>query len=143
MLNRLRIIPDVVRGQRVCAMQADGRIDEAARRMRFFNIGAMVVVDPRGGIIGIVTERDMTQRVVAECRDPKTVSLADIMTPNPDTLAPGDTPQDALERMRLRGYRHLPVVDRGKLVGMVSVRDLYEVTKLDLERSVNSMQNQR
>ncbi len=140
MPSRLKIIPDVVRDKKVCAMQPDGRVDEAARRMRFFKIGAIVVVDERGGMIGIVTERDITQRVVAERRDPTTVPLSDVMTPNPDALAPDDTAQDALDLMRLRGYRHLPVVDRGRLVGMVSVRDLYEVTRLALEQLIDRTQ---
>lgn len=137
MPSRLRIIPDVVNDQRVCAMRADGRVDEAARRMRFFNIGAIVIVDERGRIIGIVTERDITQRVVAESRNAAAVSLADIMTRDPDTLAPHDTAQDALDMMRVCGYRHLPVVDHERLVGMVSVRDLYDATKLDLEQSID------
>lgn len=137
MPHRLKIIPDIVHDQKVCAMRPDGRVDEAARRMRFFNIGAIVVVDAGGRIVGIVTERDITQRVVAQCRDPSAVALAEIMTPNPDTLGPDDTAQDALDLMRVRGYRHLPVVSAGRLAGIVSVRDLYEATRLALQQVIN------
>lgn len=131
-----RIIPDVVRERRVCAMRPDGRVDEAARRMQYFNIGAIVIVDERGHLTGIVTERDITRRIVAEARDPATTMLGDIMTRDPDTLAPHDTAYDALDLMRVRGYRHLPVVDGGRLVGIVSVRDLYEVTQAALRDSL-------
>lgn len=137
MASRLQIVPDVVNNQRLCAMQPDGRVDEAARRMRFFNIGAIVIVNDRGRLIGIVTERDITRRVVADCRDPRTVTLADIMSRDPDTVGPEDTAQYALDLMRTRGYRHLPVVAGDRLVGIVSVRDLYEVTKLDLEQGID------
>jgi len=138
MPRRLKIIPDVVREQRICAMRGDGRVDEAARRMRYFNIGAIVIVDDNRRLIGIVTERDITRKVVAEGRDPAAVSLGEIMTANPDTLAPDQTARDALDLMRVRGYRHLPVVDNGRLIGIVSVRDLYEVTRLDLEQIIES-----
>lgn len=140
MPSRLKIVPDVVHNQKVCAMHLDGLADEAARRMRLFKIGAIVVVDGQGRVIGIVTERDITWRVVADGQDPAKVLLGDIMTRNPDTLAPDDTAHDALEMMRMCGYRHLPVVGGGRLVGMVSVRDLYEVTKLDLEELIDSIQ---
>lgn len=137
MPSRLKIIPDVVRDQRLCAMHADGRVDEAARRMSYFNVGAIVIVDEQGKLIGIVTERDITRRVVAERRDPAKTLLREVMSANPDALRPSDTAEDALRLMRVRGYRHLPVVDEGRLVGMVSVRDLYEVTKLDIEQSLD------
>lgn len=137
MPSRLKIIPDVVRDQRLCAMHANGRVDEAARRMSYFNVGAIVIVDEQGKLIGIVTERDITRRVVAERRDPAKTLLREVMSANPDALRPSDTAEDALRLMRVRGYRHLPVVDEGRLVGMVSVRDLYEVTKLDIEQSLD------
>lgn len=140
MPSRLKIVPDVVHNQKVCAMHVDGLADEAARRMRLLKIGAIVVVDNQGRVIGIVTERDITWRVVAEGRDPAVVLLGDIMTRNPDTLAPHDTAHNALDLMRMRGYRHLPVIDGSRLVGMVSARDLYEVTKLDLEEMINAIQ---
>jgi CBS domain-containing protein len=59
-----------------------------------------------------------------------------VMTPRPDTLAPDESPLNALELMRIRHYRHLPVVDKGKIVGMVSIRDLYAAAKAELEREV-------
>ena len=68
--------------------------------------------------------------------DPKKTTIDKIMTANPDTVRPDDSALEALEIMRVRHYRHLPVVDEGKVVGMVSVRDLYEVMKEELEHSI-------
>jgi CBS domain-containing protein len=64
--------------------------------------------------------------------DPGKTALGSVMTPNPDTVGPGDTALEALQRMSERGYRHLPVVDDGRLVGIVSIRDLYAAVNSEL-----------
>ena len=87
-------------------------------------------------LVGIITERDMTSRVVAAGLNPETTSCVEIMTGNPDTLSPDDTASDALAMMRERNYRHLPVVKGERVVGMVSVRDLYAVHKTELEEDL-------
>ena len=131
-----KIIPDVVKRQTISSLKPDNTAFEAASMMTKANIGAVVILDPKGGLIGIVTERDMTRRVIAKGVDAKTTRLADIMTKNPDTLSPDDSANDALELMQARRYRHLPVVEDGKCVGMVSVRDLYAAAKQSLEESI-------
>lgn len=131
-----KIIPDVVKRQTISSLKPDNTAFEAASMMTKANIGAVVILDPKGGLIGIVTERDMTRRVIAKGVDPKGTRLADIMTKNPDTLSPDDSANDALELMQARRYRHLPVVEDGKCVGMVSVRDLYAAAKQSLEESI-------
>jgi CBS domain-containing protein len=109
---------------------------EAATLMAKANIGAVIILDGKGQLIGIVTERDLTRRVLAKGLDPTKATLAVIMTKNPDTLSPDDSAVDALELMQARNYRHLPIVDGGKCVGMVSVRDLYAAAKQSLEESI-------
>jgi CBS domain-containing protein len=132
----LKIIPDIVSDQTICAMPEAGLAAEAARLMMGFDIGAIVVVDDTGKLTGIVTERDIARRVVAARLDPEKTTVGQIMSRNPDTLAPGDSPLNALELMWVRSFRHLPVVENNRVVGMVSIRDLYEVMKLILEQSV-------
>jgi CBS domain-containing protein len=132
----LKIIPDIVSDQTICAMPEAGIAAEAARLMMGFDIGAIVVVDDTGKLTGIVTERDIARRVVAARLDPEKTTVGQIMSRNPDTLAPGDSPLNALELMWVRSFRHLPVVENNRVVGMVSIRDLYEVMKLILEQSV-------
>jgi len=131
-----RIIPDVVKRQTISSLKTENTAYEAATMMVKANIGAVVILDGKDRLIGIVTERDMTRRIVAKGLDPKQTRLADIMTKNPDTLAPDDSAVDALELMQARNYRHLPVVEGGKCVGMVSVRDLYSAAKTSLEESI-------
>ncbi len=133
---RLRIIPDIVENQKIRGLSEQSTIREAAKQMADNDIAAIVVTDDGGKLLGIVTERDMTRRIIAKGRDADKVTVGEIMTGNPDTLAPGDSALDALELMRTRKYRHLPVVDDGRVVGMVSIRDLYAAVKTALEKDI-------
>lgn len=127
------IIPDVIDGrQPLCCLGTAATAHEAAILMRERRVGAVMVMDD-GRLVGIVTERDLVYRVIAQELDPHATALDAIMTSGPDTLAPDDTAADALEKMRLGHFRHLPVVEGRDVRGMVSIRDLYEVTRRALE----------
>lgn len=132
----LTIVPDVVKGQDMVDLPASATALQAARLMVDRDTAAVVILDDTGQLIGIVTERDLTRRVLAQGRDPVTTSLESIMTRNPDTLSPLDSALDALELMNVRRFRHLPVVDGSKVVGMVSIRDLYATVKAKLEEDI-------
>jgi CBS domain-containing protein len=131
-----KIVPDVISGSQDLATADSGQtVAAAAEHMARRRIGALMVVDG-GRLVGIFTERDVLSKVVAAKRDPDKTRLADVMTPNPDTIGPDESAFDALDKMRKRGYRHLPVMDAGKLVGMVSVRDLYATALGELEEGL-------
>lgn len=132
----LKIIPDIVKDQSICTLPASGTAIEAAKAMEAHNCAAVVITDEDGKLTGIVTERDLTRHIVADDRDPKSTMLGDFMTKDPDALAPDDSALDALKLMQARGYRHLPVVDQDRVVGMVSVRDLYAAVKESLEKDI-------
>ena len=86
--------------------------------------GALLVAAPDGRPAGIVTERDLTTRVLAKGRDPQTTRLAEVMTPNPLCVPAETLVSDAVLIMIERGFRHLPVMGSGsKLLGVFSVRD--------------------
>jgi len=129
------IIPHVVNGQEIYDLAKTASVKEAAKLMAEKRIAAVMITE-NDQLIGIVTERDLTMRVIAKGADPEKTTLAEIMTADPDTLRPNDRPSVALELMRSRGYRHLPVVDDGKPVGIVSIRDLYDAVHERLERDV-------
>jgi CBS domain-containing protein len=98
------------------------------------NVAAIAITDGHGHLKGIVTERDLTRRVLGQGLDPAITLLADIMTRDPDTLGPGDTALSALESMKANNCRHMPVVDSlGRIVAMVSIRHMYKAIKMDLE----------
>ncbi len=118
------IIPDVVSAQTVRILTPSDSAHKAARLMAEHDISAVIVADRAGRLTGIVTERDVTRRVVAQDLKGSQVTVADIMTPSPETIAPSGTPDEALEMMNRLRVRHLPVVDGGKVLGIVSIRDL-------------------
>ncbi len=120
----LKVIPDVVRDQALRCLSAEDKAIDAARHMDAHDISAIMIVDEGGKLVGIVTERDITRRIVAAGLDANAVSVGDIMTADPDAIAPTDTPRFALDLMRSRKFRHLPIVDGGELKGIVSMRDL-------------------
>lgn len=130
-----KIIPGIVENQVIAGLKVTDSAVTAGEMMRDKNIAAVVILDDSEKLIGIVTERDLTRKIIAENKSPGDTKLGDIMTANPDTLRPEDRAIDALELMRNRKYRHLPVVENDKVVGMVSIRDLYEVVRQDLEKS--------
>jgi len=131
-----KIVPDIVKPVEVASVTAEDMVLGAAQTMRDRKIAALVVVDGDGMLTGIVTERDIVFRATAEGLAPATTKISEIMTPNPDTLAPGDSASDALELMQTRNYRHLPVVENGKCIAVVSVRDLFNSVKESLEESI-------
>jgi CBS domain-containing protein len=131
-----KIVPNIVQRTQVATVVANDSAYEAAKLMARHHIAAMVVADDQGKIIGIVTERDMTQRVIAAGLDGKLTRVEDIMTVNPDTLSPSDSAGDALELMQTRNYRHLPVTEDGQCVAVVSIRDLYAWVKKALEEDI-------
>jgi CBS domain-containing protein len=130
-----KIIPDVVDNQTLYKLPPSALVREAAKTMGSNKVSAVLVTDG-DRLVGIFTERDLTARVVAVGLDPDKTPLSQVMTARPDVLAPEDSPLNALELMRLRHYRHLPVVEDGRVVGMVSIRDLYAVVKKQLEHEV-------
>lgn len=127
-----RVVPDVVRSQQLLELPPTATVRGAARAMRERHVGA-VLVTSKGHLDGIFTERDMVNRVVAEGRDPDHTALAEVMTADPDTIAPTTTAIEALRRMDDGGYRHLPIVERGRLIGIVSRRDFHGNEKARLE----------
>ena len=128
-----KIVPDVVKGQELLALPATATVREAACAMQVHNVGAVLIAtDER--LEGIFTERDLVNRVVAVGRDPDHTPLSDVMTEDPDTVGPNATAIDALRRMEDAGYRHLPVTENGRLVGIVSRRDFSGTEKARLEQ---------
>ena len=131
-----KIVPNVVARKQVATVVVEDTAFQAAKLMADKHITALVVVDGESKIIGIVTERDMTQRIIAAGLDGKTTPVKHIMTENPDTLSPEDSAGDALELMQTRNYRHLPVTEDGKCIAVVSIRDLYASVKEALEEDI-------
>lgn len=118
-----RTLRQVVEGQAVVSALADTTVRAAAITMASNNVGAILVVDAAGKLAGLFTERDVLNRVVARGLDPDSTPLAAVMTTKLQTASPDKPLAHALHMMFEGGFRHVPVVDDGKPVGMVSARN--------------------
>jgi len=127
-----RIIPDVIaKPQELVLVSGETTVRDAVQLMASRRIGAVMIGEGQT-LFGIFTERDLMTKVVAPGRDANAVKLSEVMTAKPDTIKPDENAGDALQRMQKGGYRHLPVVENGRLVGMVSVRDIYAAVLAEL-----------
>lgn len=98
-------------------------VHEAVRAMRDAEIGDVIVIEHQQ-VCGIVTDRDIVVRTVAEAADPAATTLADICSHSLLTVTPTDSVEEAVRLMRTHAIRRLPVVEGGKAVGIVSLGDL-------------------
>ncbi len=115
-------IRSIIEDQEPLTASARTTVDEAARLMKQSKFGAVMVVE-KGKLVGIFTERDALFRVVAEGHDARVIQLASVMTRDPQTIHPDRPFADALHLMHTSGFRHVPVVENGRPIGMVSARD--------------------
>lgn len=102
------------------------------------NVGSVLVTGPENQLLGVFTGRDVVQRVVAAKRDPATTALQDVMTAEPITMSPDTTAIEALRLMWDGGFRHVPVLDADRIVGVVSRGDFNssEENRIDEERNL-------
>jgi len=118
-----RTILSIIGAQNTVTLQPGTTVRAAAKVMAQHRIGAVPVTE-KGRLVGIFTERDLMNRVIAGDIDEDATRLGDVMTAEPQTIAADATIVDALHLMIDGGFRHLPVVQGERLVGIVSMRDI-------------------
>ncbi len=118
-----RPIRTMIKGQKILTCAARTAVIEAACLMEQNQTGAVMIVED-GRLVGIFTERDALLRVIAKGRDAQTTQLAEVMTRNPQTIHPDKPFGHALHYMYEGSFRHVPVVEDGRPIGMVSARDV-------------------
>ena len=105
------------------AIASDKTVVEAARTMTTENVGSLPVVDKQK-LVGMITDRDLVTNVLAKDLDPNTVPVADVATQDPVSVSPDESLDTALERMADKQVRRLPVVEDGRLVGILAQADV-------------------
>jgi CBS domain-containing protein len=128
-----KLVPDVVHDQKLLHLPSDATVREAARQMARRQVRSALVIE-KGALLGIFTGTDLIGRVVAPGLDPDKTALRQVMTPNPRTIAAGENAIEALRQMHFGRFRHLPVVEGRKVVGVVSRRDFYGFEVDEIER---------
>ena len=134
-----RPVRSVMRRRNVVTAKPDTTVQKAASLMAGRNVGAVMIVD-REALVGIFTERDVVFRVVAPGLDPAATAVAAVMTPAPHTTSPDVPFGSALAVMHEKGFRHMPVIENGKPVGIVSARSAMDP---DLEDFVSEAARRR
>ena len=141
MLNRT--LRKIVEHQKtLAAAPPQTSVRESARLMKKMQIGALLVVE-HGRLVGIFTERDALARVLAEGRDPETTPLVEVMTLDPITVHPDQPFVMALHLMYENGFRHVPVAENGRPLGMVCARDALEVEEAEFEKTLRQREHLR
>ena len=115
-----------IKGNKVETIAAGAPLIEAIRRMSEKHIGCLAVVTQAGKLSGIVSERDVLWKVIAEGLSPKTHLVKDAMTPlkQMKTVVPSESVEECMALMTGRRHRHLPVLADGKLAGLISIGDV-------------------
>ncbi len=113
---------------------AEMTVQQAARYMLEKNVGAVPVLEG-DKLVGVLSERDIVRRILMANRDWTETKVEDVMTSDPLTVKSSDDHEECMLLMKRHTFRHLPVVEEGRLVGFVSLRDLllYEVDEKDIE----------
>jgi len=117
-----RTVRQIVANQKLVTAPAKTMVDQAARLMQDNEVGALLVME-KGRLVGIFTERDALFRVLAAGRNPRTTPLTDVMTREPQSIHPDKAFGHAMLMMYEGGFRHVPVVEKGRPLGVVSARD--------------------
>lgn len=119
----MKTLRDLIKDRRLYSVESNRSVLEAARYMMEHNIGALPVLRD-GTLAGILSERDIMNRVVAVGRTPGTTAVSEVMTANPRAVAADESIEECLFIMREFGFRHLPIVEGKELRGLVSLRDV-------------------
>ena len=138
-----RPVAALIRDQVVLALPPEATVRAACQRMRERYVGSVLVTDGRDRLLGIFTERDAVCRVLAESRDADQTTLAKVMTTEVATVSPQATALDALRLMQDGGFRHVPVVMEGRVVGIVSYTDFRGQEHARLEHETELFETMR
>jgi CBS domain-containing protein len=130
------LVRDVMQRRKLLKAGPEVHIERAAKLMAAKKVGAILVVED-DRLVGIFTERDLLVRVVAQRLDPRGTRLSDVMTRAPQTVDPDKPFGYALLVMHEKGFRHLPVIENGKPIGIVSSRSAMDPGLEEFASEVN------
>lgn len=124
----------------VYSLQPQDSVFEALRRLADHDVGAMMVID-NGRLVGVFSERDYTRKIALAGKSSKDTQVRDIMSANVFTVSPQTDTRDCMALMSQKKIRHLPVMDGGKVLGMISIRDIMNDIIADHELTISFLQH--
>jgi len=129
------------KGREVSTIEPTASVAAAAQLLSDRKIGAVIVTNPKGEGVGILSERDIVRTLARQGADTLGLSVASAMTKNVITCAESDTVAELMERMTTGKFRHIPVVESGRLVGVVSIGDIVKDRLEEIERESSAMRD--
>jgi CBS domain-containing protein len=136
------------KGNDVVSVSPDATVIEALEKMADRNIGAILVMDAAGDIVGIFSERDFARKIILKGRSCDSTKVREIMTSKLTFAAPDTSVPDCMNLMTTNHFRHLPIKEHGKVVGVVSIGDIvkaviHQQEKIISEQAFEIGQNER
>jgi CBS domain-containing protein len=128
------------RGGDLWFVRPDDTVFDALKLLADYEVGALVVMDG-AQMVGVLSERDYTRKVALQGRNSRETKVADIMTRAVIAVQPKTSNLDCMALMREKRIRHLPVVDKGTVLGMISIRDLMADIIADHEMTIQQLEN--
>lgn len=129
------------KGDKVVTMRPSDSIDTLVRRLRLEGIGAVVVSTDGATIEGIISERDVVRGLAEHGAELPRMTVSDLMTKHVRTCSPADGVKDLMHMMTQYRIRHLPVMEQGRLVGIVSIGDIVKSRLADMEMEANVLRD--
>lgn len=138
----MQTVEEVLRhkGNNVWSVSPDASVHHAVRVMSERNVGAVLVCSG-GKLVGILSERDCIRRVMLESRSTHDLLVAAVMTPRVYTVTPHDTVAQCMQRMTDARLRHLPVIEHGDVIGIVSIGDVVKAQLADQEQLICGLES--
>ena len=128
------------KGMNVVTIQPQRSLKEAVRLLERHNIGALVVVNESEMPIGIISERDIVRQAVRDDKDLLTRPVSAVMTRNVVTGSPQDDLQSVLRTMTEKHFRHLPIMDQGRLAGIISIGDVVKAQITEYQGEIETLE---
>lgn len=129
------------KGHAIHSISPNTSVYDCALKLHKLKLGALLVLDDKQELIGIISERDVLGKIVAAGKDPNSVLVETIMTKNLITVLPTVTVREAMRIMTENRVRHLPVVENKKLMGMISIGDLMRWAMMLQEAQISTLRN--
>jgi len=120
-------------------VRPDATVFDALSIMAEHDIGSVLVTDANDRLLGMFTERDYARKVVLKGLVSRDVRVSELMTPNPCTVSPSSTVEEVMNTMTENRFRHLPVVERGRIVGIVTIGDMVKAVLSHQEQTIRHL----
>lgn len=129
----IRSVRDVIKSRDLPSVQTGATVREACHVLDRYNVGALVVLDSEQ-LLGVVSERDIIRKCIGQDRRSDETTVDQVMTPDPKTVTADEGLNDALAHMTDGRFRHMPVLEDGRCIGLLSIRDIPTEYRMMYER---------